>query len=91
MLDLAPHAPVIVVPIGVNVEAWRPVERPAPSARVVFCGVMDYAPNADAAAWLVREVWPRVRASRPDASLQLVGSNPTSAVRALADQARASR
>ena len=88
MLDLAPHAPVIVVPIGVNVEAWRPVERPAPSARVVFCGVMDYAPNADAAAWLVREVWPRVRASRPDASLQLVGSNPTSAVRALADQAR---
>ena len=88
MLDLAPHAPVTVVPIGVNVEAWRPVEEPAPSTRVVFCGVMDYAPNVEAASWLAREVWPGVIARRPDASLQLVGSDPTAAVRALADQTR---
>ena len=30
--------------------------------RVVFCGVMNYAPNDEGMQWFVREVWPLVRA-----------------------------
>jgi glycosyltransferase involved in cell wall biosynthesis len=47
---------------------------------------MNYAPNAAAAEWLVRQVWPRVRAARPDATLTIVGAHPT---RRLCDLARA--
>jgi glycosyltransferase involved in cell wall biosynthesis len=52
---------------------------------VVFCGVMNYTPNEDAAVWMARHVWPAVRARRPDARLLLVGSDPSTRVQALAD------
>jgi len=88
MLALAPDAKVTVVPNGVNVGAFRTGDPPAESARVVFCGVMDYAPNVEAAVWLANDIWPLVRRERADAELQLVGASPSAAVRALADPAR---
>jgi glycosyltransferase involved in cell wall biosynthesis len=48
---------------------------------------MNYPPNVDGAVWLAKEIWPRVRRSRPDARLELVGSHPAAAVRSLADAA----
>lgn len=81
---LAPSADIRTVSNGIDLDAFRPVAPPPASATVVFCGVMNYAPNEEGAAWLVREVWPAVVAARPDARLQLVGSHPSPAVRALA-------
>jgi glycosyltransferase involved in cell wall biosynthesis len=46
---------------------------------------MNYAPNEQAVLWLARAIWPRVRARRPDATLTVVGSHPTRAIRSLAD------
>lgn len=51
---------------------------------VVFVAHLGWRPNVDAALWLVREVWPLVRAERPDLVLELVGRSPAPAVRALA-------
>ncbi|MEZ5316505.1 MAG: TIGR03087 family PEP-CTERM/XrtA system glycosyltransferase [Vicinamibacterales bacterium] len=84
---LAPGARIEVVANGVDVAGFRPPGPPADAPVVVFCGVMDYAPNEAGATWMAREVWPRVRAARPDARLQLVGSSPSRAVQALADTA----
>jgi sugar transferase (PEP-CTERM/EpsH1 system associated) len=83
---MAPSADIRTLTSGIDVDEFRPPGPPSPSANVVFCGVMNYAPNEEGAIWLVREVWPRVIARRPDARLQLVGSRPTKAVRALAGQ-----
>jgi polysaccharide biosynthesis protein PslH len=47
--------------------------------------VMSYSPNAEAAEWLGRDVWPRVRHRNPTARLALVGSDPPAALRRLAD------
>jgi glycosyltransferase involved in cell wall biosynthesis len=44
---------------------------------------MNYVPNEQGALWLAKEVWPTVRAARPDARLVLVGASPTAAVQAL--------
>lgn len=57
---------------------------PAGSEPVVFTGAMDYWANIDAVAWFAREVWPQVRAARPNAVFVVVGSNPSPMVRALA-------
>jgi sugar transferase (PEP-CTERM/EpsH1 system associated) len=84
LAELAPDADVRVLPIGIEVDAFRPPGPPAASATVVFCGVMDYAPNVDGVRWFAREVWPLVRAARPDARFCIVGANPTRAVRQLA-------
>jgi polysaccharide biosynthesis protein PslH len=78
---LAPGARVEVVANGVELERLRPTGPPVDAPRVVFCGVMNYAPNADGMLWFVRNVWPLVRGKRPDATLAIVGADPTSALR----------
>ena len=84
LLGLAPDASVEVIQNGVDAESLRPADPPVDSSTVVFCGVMNYPPNEEAGVWMAREVWPLVRRRKPDARLQLVGSHPTPAVRALA-------
>lgn len=51
---------------------------------ILFVAGFGHPPNVDAAAWLVAEVMPLVRASHPDVHLSLVGSNPRPEVMALA-------
>jgi sugar transferase (PEP-CTERM/EpsH1 system associated) len=84
---IAPDARIEVMQNGVDVTSLRPPDDPAGTPTVVFCGVMNYAPNEEGARWLAREVWRLVRRRRPDAHLQLVGSSPTRAVRRLASTA----
>ncbi len=79
---------VVFGPHGVDTERFAPrdpeLEEPA---TVVMSGVMRYAPNVEAALWLVREVWPRIRAARPEARLFLVGRDPAPALRELDGEA----
>jgi sugar transferase (PEP-CTERM/EpsH1 system associated) len=82
---LAPAANVQVLSNGVEVDRLRPLTPPGATPQVVFCGVMDYAPNDEGMQWFVREVWPLVRVQRADASLAIVGSGPTLALRRLCD------
>lgn len=81
--ELAPGANVQVMPNGVELDRLRPPGPPSERPRVVFCGVMSYAPNAEGMTWFVEKVWPLVRAKRPDASLAVVGLDPSPAFRAL--------
>jgi glycosyltransferase involved in cell wall biosynthesis len=51
---------------------------------LVFVGNFAHAPNVDAAAWLAREIMPRVTKLLPGARLLIAGANPTPEVTALA-------
>jgi sugar transferase (PEP-CTERM/EpsH1 system associated) len=86
LLSLTPDAPVIVMENGVDLAAFARTGTRDQSSTVVFCGVMDYEPNVQGARWLASEVWPRVRAARPDARLMLIGASPSPAVTALASE-----
>jgi sugar transferase (PEP-CTERM/EpsH1 system associated) len=81
--QLAPTANVKALPNGVELERLYPVRPPGASPRVVFCGVMSYAPNSEGMTWFVKNVWPLVRARRPDATLAVVGPDPSAAFRSL--------
>jgi len=84
---LAGREAVRVVPNGVDLAAFAYVEDGRPPARLVFAGNLGYFPNVDAAAFLARDVLPRVRAAVPGAELRLVGARPARRVRALAGAA----
>lgn len=84
LLKLAPGARIVVMQNGVDVDYWRPREPAVRMPTVVFCGVMNYAPNVEAALWLAKNVWPRVKSLVPHARLQIVGASPTTAVQGLA-------
>ena len=55
--------------------------------RCVFAGTLDYPPNVAAVRTLVVEVWPRVRAAVPQATLVIAGRRPTADVLGLASPA----
>jgi glycosyltransferase involved in cell wall biosynthesis len=46
-------------------------------------GALDRERNEQAAEWLVKEIWPKVRMLEPRAQLRLVGANPGERVRRL--------
>jgi GT2 family glycosyltransferase len=51
---------------------------------LIFVAGFAHTPNVDAALWFVEQVYPLIRRKVPGVQLDLVGSNPTDAVRALA-------
>jgi glycosyltransferase involved in cell wall biosynthesis len=67
---------VHVVQNGIDARRFTAPEEPSAQPNVVFCGVMNYAPNQAAAERLGRRVWPLVKQRRPDAKLLLVGASP---------------
>jgi sugar transferase (PEP-CTERM/EpsH1 system associated) len=81
---IAPAARVLVVPAGIDIDAFRPKNDPVADPAVVFCGVMNYPPNEHGVSWFASAVWPLVRAAIPAATFAIVGSSPTRAVKNLA-------
>lgn len=54
-----------------------------PGPHFVFTGTMDYWPNVGAVKWFAANVFPELRAARPNATFTIVGSKPTPDVTAL--------
>lgn len=54
--------------------------------RVLFVGAMNRQRNQMAATWLVQAIWPAVRAACPRATLRIVGAEPPTHIRALAQK-----
>jgi len=81
---LDPRLSLEVAPNGVDADVFAPRRDIAPeSGLIVMTGAMQWGPNIAAATFLAREVFPLVRAARPDARVALVGRRPGAQVRAL--------
>lgn len=79
------------VPTGVDVSAFQPPDatRDSAGAPVIgFLGSMDWMPNIDGVRWFTREVLPGVRREVPGARFKIVGRNPPSSIRELAQADR---
>ncbi len=74
-----------VVPPGVDLEFFRPLDRPPEPHSIVFCGSMDSWQNVNCVQWFTSEVLPRVQQELPDASLTIVGRDPRPSVWSLAE------
>lgn len=84
--DAIPHkrnGDIHIVRNGVDFDYFVP-QSLSKDNDIVFCGNMQYAPNIDAARYLVNDIMPLVWEKRPEARLVLAGATPTSAVRRLA-------
>jgi len=74
---------VLTLPLDAEYFAAAAPSAEAPG-RIVFTGLMNHPPNADAAVFFARDVLPRVRAEVPEATFVVVGRRPTPEVQALA-------
>ncbi len=84
-LVMGPGSQAKILPNGVDSGYWkrRPGTTPAPNS-IVFTGVMDYAPNEDAALHLIETIAPLVRREVPDLEVLIVGRDPSRRLRDLA-------
>jgi glycosyltransferase involved in cell wall biosynthesis len=81
-----PGAPASVLRNGVDLEYFSPVAQLSDARNLVFTGVMNYFPNVDGCRFFAESVLPLVHQRFPDARFVVVGSEPTAAVRRLADR-----
>ncbi len=74
-----------VIPNGLDLQEFSfEAEGPAVEPdRLVFTGTMDFRPNVDAVCWFAQEIWPLIRAKKPQAKFVIVGRRPAPAVLAL--------
>jgi glycosyltransferase involved in cell wall biosynthesis len=81
---LAPAAPISILPNGVDLDYFRPVDEPKEPSTIVISGKMSYHANITAVLDFVHAAWPLVRQHHPGVRLRIVGSGPPESIRALA-------
>ncbi|MEM9056762.1 MAG: TIGR03087 family PEP-CTERM/XrtA system glycosyltransferase [Pseudomonadota bacterium] len=72
-------------PNGVDSAFFKPSTQQWDPDLVTFLGRMDYYPNQEAMQRFCREVMPRVQAKRPATRLEIVGADPSPAIRRLGE------
>lgn len=83
---LAPNGLIVTIPNGVDCEYFASLQTGHGSRRIVFTGVMNYGPNADAAQYFADEIFPSVQEQLPDAEFWVVGADPGTEVRSLGER-----
>ncbi len=79
---------VSTVPTGVDTEYFQPAATPSRSpGALVFTGSMDWHPNEDGIRFFVEQIFPDIRRACPDATITIVGRNPTPTLVRLAGNA----
>jgi sugar transferase (PEP-CTERM/EpsH1 system associated) len=82
---LQPEQRLEVLPIGVDVEYFKPVSCPSDSCTLVSLGTLAWQPNADGVLWFCREVLPLVQAHVPGVTFQIIGDRPPVMIRKLGE------
>lgn len=76
---------VAMLPLGID-HFLDPFASKVPD-RLIFSGVMDFAPNVNSALWFIDKVLPRIRERRPGAHVVIAGRNPVAELRRRAGEA----
>ena len=73
---------IYAVENGLDTDAFHPPLQASNHDKPVFLftGVMDYAPNIDAALWFVDNVWQSIRSRWPNAEFIIAGMNPSAKI-----------
>ena len=78
-LKTANHQPpgqrLFVAPNGVDTAHFHRLENRRCEKTVIFSGTAGYAPNDDAVAWLLHDIWPLIQQTHSDATLIIAGRN----------------
>jgi sugar transferase (PEP-CTERM/EpsH1 system associated) len=87
--QLVKDRPVSVIPNGVDLDYFASNGNLASYNKnpvMAFTGSMDYFPNVDAMKFFSQKVLPLIKESLPEAQLNIIGRNPTPAVKELGRQ-----
>lgn len=75
---------IITISNGVDGEFFMPAGGKSDMTKLVFTGVMNYAPNEDSAIYFCDDILPLIQKQYPQAQFWVVGKDPTEKVQMLA-------
>jgi glycosyltransferase involved in cell wall biosynthesis len=75
---------ITVIPIAVDTDEVTPVARQPEANHILHIGTMYWPPNIDGVLWFMRQVYPYIRAKRPDVTFDVVGARPPQEILGLA-------
>jgi glycosyltransferase involved in cell wall biosynthesis len=86
LLDQVPQACTAVIPNAADVEYYQPRRTdPSPDGRtVVYFGLLSTVPNVDGVTHFLRDIWPRIAETHPEARCKIIGGRPPPSLSALA-------
>jgi sugar transferase (PEP-CTERM/EpsH1 system associated) len=67
---------ITVIPIAVDTDEVTPVARQPGANHILHMGTMYWPPNIDGVWWFIRQVYPHIRAKRPEVTFDIVGARP---------------
>jgi sugar transferase (PEP-CTERM/EpsH1 system associated) len=79
---------MVVLPNGVDLDYFTPMNTPRDARTLIFTGKMSYHANIAAADTLITEIMPLVWQQMPDAKVLVVGKDPPDHLLALAEDPR---
>ena len=79
---------VSVLPNGVDLDYFHPVQQERRRFNIVFSGKMSYHANVATALYLSQQIMPFIWQQLPEATLTIVGSKPPQAIQLLAREPR---
>ncbi len=79
---------ICVLPNGVDLQYFHPMQEERRRFNLVFSGKMSYHANVATALYLYQQIMPLVWQHKPEATLTIVGSKPPAMIQRLADDPR---
>ncbi len=79
---------IYVLPNGVDLEYFHPLQQERRRFNVVFSGKMSYHANVAAALYLYQQIMPLIWQHKPEATLTIAGSGPPAVIQRLEKDAR---
>ncbi|WP_151736545.1 glycosyltransferase [Paenibacillus tengchongensis] len=71
---------VSVIPLGVDTNSFKPVNRENRKNKIIFTGNMSYAPNVHAVKWFADNCFPEINKAEPDVEFVIAGVSPSKEV-----------
>mgnify|MGYP003810513841 CR=1 FL=1 len=84
ILMMNPNVKASVIPGGVDISYFYPLDIPIEPYSVVSVASIEWPPNIDGILWFVNRVWPLVKLKLPQARFYVVGKNPPAKIKKLA-------
>jgi len=82
---LLPQQYIEVLPIGVDTDYFQPDGCKKDPYTLISVGTLSWPPNADGILWFYNEVYLSIKKQIPNIQFVVVGANPPSAIRQLAE------
>lgn len=79
---------ICVLPNGVDLQYFHPMQEERRRFNLVFSGKMSYHANVATALYLYQQIMPLIWQQKPEATLTIVGSKPPTMIQRLADDPR---